>query len=41
MEYGGETYTVSSGGSSAFLQVRLKKLQKTKRKDRVVKGMKV
>lgn len=41
MEYGGETFSVSSGGSSAFLQVRLKKLQKTKRKDRVVKGMKV
>lgn len=41
MEYGGETYSIASGGSSAFLQVRLKKLQKTKRKDRVVKGMKV
>lgn len=41
MEYGGETYTIASGGSSAFLQVRLKKLQKTRRKDRVVKGMKV
>ncbi|MDR0802206.1 hypothetical protein [Fluviicola sp.] len=41
LEYGNEMYTVASGGSSAFLQVRLKKMQRTKRKDRVVKGMKV
>lgn len=41
LEYGNESYTVASGGSSAFLQVRLKKMQKIVRKDRVVKGMKV
>lgn len=41
MQYGNESYTVASGGSSAFLQVRMKKMQKIVRKDRVVKGMKV
>ncbi|HRP52574.1 MAG TPA: hypothetical protein PLI97_03605 [Fluviicola sp.] len=41
LEYGNETYNVSSGGSSAFLQVRLKKMQRITRKDRIVKGMKV
>lgn len=41
VEYGGEKYTVASGGSSAYLQVLLKNFKKTKRKDRVVKGMKV
>lgn len=41
LEYGNETYNVQSGGSSAYLLVVLKKLQRTKRKDRIVKGMKV
>lgn len=41
IEYGNETYNVQSGGSSAYLQVVQKKLQRTKRKDRIVKGMKV
>jgi len=41
IEYGNETYNVASGSSSAYLTVILKKLQKTKRKDRIVKGMKV
>lgn len=39
--YGNETYTVQSGSSSAYLQVLLRKLQRTKRKNRVVKGMKI
>jgi len=41
LEYGNETYNIQSGGSSAYLTVILKKLQRTKRKDRIVKGMKV
>jgi hypothetical protein len=41
VNYGNETYTVAQGAGSAHLQVILKKLQKTKRKDRVVKGLKV
>jgi hypothetical protein len=41
IEYGNESYNVLPGGSSAYLNVMLKKLQKTKRKARVVKGMKV
>lgn len=41
IEYGNQTYNVQSGGSSSYLMVKLKKLQKTKRKDRVVKGLKV
>ncbi len=41
LEYGNETYKVGTGGSSAFLQVRMKKMQKITRKDRIVKGMKV
>lgn len=41
VEYGNEQYVVASGGSSAYLQVLLKNFKKTKRKDRVVKGMKV
>lgn len=40
VEYGNETYNVTDG-TSAYLTVMLKKLQKTKRKDRIVKGMKV
>ncbi len=41
MNYGNELYTVQSSAGNAYLMVLLKKLQKTKRKDRVVKGMKV
>ena len=41
IDYGNETYNVQSGGSSAYLQVIQKKLQRTKRKDRIVKGLKV
>lgn len=41
LSYGNETYYASSSSGNAYLMVVLKKLQKTKRKDRVVKGMKV
>lgn len=41
LTYGNEVYYASSSSGSAYLQVVLKKLQKTKRKDRIVKGMKV
>lgn len=41
VEYGNETFTVAQGAGSTHLQVALKKLQKTKRKDRIVKGLKV
>lgn len=41
LEYGNDTYKVGTGGSSAFLQIRLKKMQRVTRKDRIVKGMKV
>lgn len=41
ISYGNETYYASSASGNAYLNVILKKLQKTKRKDRVVKGMKV
>ncbi|MCC6702606.1 MAG: hypothetical protein IT221_13835 [Fluviicola sp.] len=39
--YGNENYNVQAGGSSAFLVVKQKNLARKKRKDRVVKGMKV
>jgi hypothetical protein len=39
--YGNETYYATQESGSAYLMVVLKKLNKTKRKDRVVKGMKV
>lgn len=39
--YGNETYYATAESGSAYLMVVLKKLNKTKRKDRVVKGMKV
>lgn len=39
--YGNETFYANSSSGNAYLQVVLKKLQKTKRKDRIVKGMKV
>lgn len=41
LDYGNEDYNVQTGGSSAFLQVKKKSFQRTKRKDRIVKGMKV
>jgi hypothetical protein len=41
LSYGNETYYASSPSANAFLQVVLKKLQKTKRKDRIVKGMRI
>ncbi len=41
VSYGNETYYASSNSSVAFLMVKLKNLKKTKKKDRVVKGMKV
>lgn len=41
LTYGNEKYTVQSSAGNAYLMVMLKNLQKTKRKDRVVKGMKV
>lgn len=41
LTYGNETYYITSTGSSAYLLVVLKKLQKTRKKDRIVKGMKV
>ncbi len=41
IEYANETYNVTQGGTSSYIQVVQKKLQRTKRKDRVVKGMKV
>lgn len=41
LTYGNETYYTTSTGSSAYLLVVLKKLQKTRKKDRIVKGMKV
>ena len=41
LTYGNETYYASSASGNAYLMVVLKKLQKTKRKDRIVKGMKV
>lgn len=41
LEYGNETYYATSSSGTAYLQVVLKKLQRTKRKDRVVKGMKI
>lgn len=39
--YGNDVYTATTSSATAYLQVIRKKLQKTKRKDRVVKGMKV
>lgn len=39
--YGNETYVMDSKSGNAFLLVAVKKLKKTRRKDRVVKGIKV
>ncbi|MGB0933275.1 MAG: hypothetical protein ACPGU5_03275 [Lishizhenia sp.] len=41
VEYGNEIYFTSSKSANTFLTVKLKKWQQNKRKDRVVKGMKV
>jgi hypothetical protein len=41
VQYGGDTYYATSNSGNAFLLVVIKKLQKTRRKDRVVKGLKV
>lgn len=41
LDYGGAVYYAVSGSSAAYLVVKLKQWQKKKRKDRVVKGMKV
>lgn len=41
LSYGNETYFASSASGTTYLMVKRKNLQKTKRKDRVVKGMKV
>lgn len=41
LSYGNQLYTVQSSAGNAYLMVKLKNLQKTKRKDRVVKGMRV
>lgn len=41
IEYGNQTYYVAKEGGSAYLMVLKKKLNKTKKKDRIVKGLKV
>ena len=41
INYGNETYFATADSGTAYLMVVLKKLNKTRRKDRVVKGMKV
>lgn len=41
LQYANQTYYASTSSGSAYIQVVKKKLQKTKRRDRVVKGMKV
>ncbi|MDP5011097.1 MAG: hypothetical protein NWQ47_07715 [Crocinitomicaceae bacterium] len=41
INYGNEEYTTTASSGNTYLNVVLKKLQKTKRKDRIVKGMKV
>ena len=41
VEYANSTYYATTTSGTAYIQVTKKKLQKTKRKDRVVKGMKV
>lgn len=41
LKYGTETYTVNSTGGNTHLLVVLKKIQNLKRKDRIVRGMKV
>jgi hypothetical protein len=41
MTYGNEEYYATSISGESFLMVKIKKSQNTKRKDRVVKGMKI
>ena len=41
LDYGSSTYYATTSSGTCYLRVKRKKLQKTKRKDRVVKGMKV
>lgn len=41
LDYGGAVYFAVSGSESAYLMVKLKQWQRNRRKDRVVKGMKV
>ena len=41
LDYGGAVYHAVSGSSSAYIIVKLKQSQRNKRKDRVVRGMKV
>ena len=41
IEYGNEIYSTSSKAANTYLKVKLKKWQQNKRKDRVVKGMKI
>jgi hypothetical protein len=41
LNYGNEPFYATSTSGNAYLMVKRKNLQKTKRKDRVVKGMKV
>ncbi len=41
LTYGNESFYATSISGNAYLMVKRKNLQKTKRKDRVVKGMKV
>ena len=41
IQYGNNTYFATTSSGTAYIQVKKKKLQKTRRKDRVVKGMKV
>ncbi len=41
VRYGNETYMATPSSATAYLIVKKKKLQKIKRKDKVVKGMKV
>jgi hypothetical protein len=41
IKYGDETYYANANSGKSFLMVAIKKLQKTRRKDRVVKGLKV
>ncbi|NRA12706.1 MAG: hypothetical protein HRT57_12185 [Crocinitomicaceae bacterium] len=41
IQYGNQTYYVAKEGGSAYLMVLKKKLHKTKKKDRIVKGIKI
>lgn len=41
VQYGNQTYYANSASGNAFLMVSVQKLKKTKRKDKVIKGIKV